>query len=68
MELAREAALDAAGAAFAALILTGSANIVRHGSANLAEGDLQLVEVEELDEVKAWICWKLGAGLTGPAA
>ena len=49
-ELAREAALDAAGAAFAALILTGSANIVRHGSANLAEGDLQLVEVEELDD------------------
>jgi hypothetical protein len=50
LELAREAALDAAGAAFAALILTGSANIVRHGSANLAEGDLQLVEVEELDD------------------
>ena len=31
-ELARDAALDAAGAAFAGLILSGSANIVRYGS------------------------------------
>ena len=48
-ELARDAALDAAGAAFAGLILSGCANIVRHGSANLAEGDLHIAEVEELD-------------------
>jgi hypothetical protein len=47
-ELAREAALNAAGATFAALILTGNTNIVRHGSANLGEGDLPIVEVEEL--------------------
>jgi hypothetical protein len=51
-ELARDAALDAAGSAFAGLILSGSANIVRHGSANLAEGDLQIAEVEEFDDGK----------------
>ena len=49
-ELACDAALDAAGAAFAGLILSGSANIVRHGSANLVEGDLQIAEVEEFDD------------------
>jgi hypothetical protein len=49
-ELARDAALDAAGAAFAGLILSGSANIVRCGSANLAEGDLQIAEVEQFDD------------------
>jgi hypothetical protein len=49
-ELTRDASLDAAGAAFAGLILSGSANIVRHGSANLVEGDLQIAEVEELDD------------------
>ena len=49
-ELSRDAALDAAGAAFAGLILSGSANIVRYGSANLAEGDLQIAEVEEFDD------------------
>jgi hypothetical protein len=48
-ELAPDAVLDAAGAAFAALILTGNANIVRYGSANLAEGDLHIAGVEELD-------------------
>ena len=49
-ELAREAALDAAGAAFAGLILSGSANVVRYGSANLAAGDLQIADVEEFDD------------------
>ncbi len=48
-ELAPDTAFDAAGAAFAGLILSGSANIVRHGSANLLEGDLHIAEVEELD-------------------
>ena len=47
-ELARDAALDAAGAAFAGLILSNSARIVRHGSANLAEGEVHISEVDEL--------------------
>jgi hypothetical protein len=49
-ELARQGALDAAGAAFAALILSGGAAIVRGGSANLAEGELHIAEVEALDD------------------
>jgi predicted NACHT family NTPase len=48
-ELARQAALDAAGAAFAALILSGSAAIVRDGSANLVEGELHMADVEALE-------------------
>ncbi len=47
-ELARDAALDAAGAAFAGLILSNSVKIVRHGSANLAEGEVHISEVDEL--------------------
>lgn len=55
-ELPRDVALDAAGAAFAALILTGSSAIRRTGQANLQEGDLSFAEVdalagEQLDQV-----------------
>jgi hypothetical protein len=48
IELDREAALDAAGAAFATLILTGSSTIVRHGAAHVGEGELAFAEVERL--------------------
>ncbi len=51
-ELARDVALDAAGAAFAGLILSNSAKIVRHGSANLAEGEVHISEVDELADGK----------------
>jgi hypothetical protein len=44
----REAALDAAGAAFAAMILTGSGAIVRSAPANAAEGELALADVRQL--------------------
>jgi hypothetical protein len=44
-QLARDVGLDAAGAASAVLVLTGSEAIVRGSAANTAEGELQLVEV-----------------------
>jgi hypothetical protein len=44
--LDRRSTLDAAGAAFAAIILSGSSAIVRKGAANLAVGELTLREVE----------------------
>lgn len=47
-QLARETGLDAAGAAFAGLILTGSEAIVRTSAANSAEGELQLADVSRL--------------------
>jgi hypothetical protein len=33
---------------------------------SLLDGKLCYITAEQA--VKAWICWKLGAGLTGPAA
>lgn len=45
---ARDAALDAAGAAFATLILTGNAAIVRTAAANDTDGELQFAEVKRL--------------------
>lgn len=42
---AREVGFDAAGAAFAGLIITGSEAIVRISAANVAEGELQLAEL-----------------------
>ena len=45
---AKEAGLDAAGAAFAAVILTGGEAIARKSPANTAEGDLQLADVASL--------------------
>jgi len=45
---AREIGLDAAGAAFAGLILTGSEAIVRISAANTAEGELQLSDISRL--------------------
>jgi len=47
-ELAQEAALDTAGAAFAGLILTGNEGIGRTSSANNADGDLHLTELTRL--------------------
>ena len=47
-ELPPDRALDAAGAAFSGLLLTGSSRIVRKASANVAEGELALNEVEAL--------------------
>ncbi|WP_253280009.1 NACHT domain-containing protein [Pseudomonas chlororaphis] len=44
----RETGLDAAGAAFAGLILTGSEAIVRVSAANVAEGELQLSDISLL--------------------
>lgn len=48
-ELPRDKALDAAGAAFAAQLLTGSEAISRQGAANIEDGDLALPEVEDFD-------------------
>lgn len=45
---AREVGLDAAGAAFAGIVLTGSEAIVRMSPANADEGDLQLADVSDL--------------------
>jgi hypothetical protein len=45
---AQETGLDAAGAAFAGLILTGSEAIVRISAANAAEGELQLADISRL--------------------
>lgn len=50
LELPEQAALDAAGAAFAGLILSGSSALVRRASANLADGEIALPEVEALDD------------------
>ena len=47
--LDKERALDAAGAAFAAILLTGNSAIVRKGSANVQAGELALKEVEAFD-------------------
>lgn len=44
-ELAREVLLNAAGAAFAALIISGNEAIVRRASGLVGEGDLQLTEL-----------------------
>jgi hypothetical protein len=44
----RQVALDAAGAAFAALILTGSEAIVRSATADEAEGELALADIRHL--------------------
>ncbi len=49
-QVARETGLDAAGAAFSALILTGSEAIVRTSAANAAEGELQFADVSRLPE------------------
>lgn len=47
-QLARMTGLDAAGAAFASLILTGNEAIVRSASANSAFGDMQIAEIMRL--------------------
>lgn len=52
-QLAREAGLGAAGAAFAGLILTGSEAVVRTASANAAEGELQLADITRLPQGEA---------------
>lgn len=48
-QLTRDHALDAAGAAFAALLLTGSEAISRRGAASLEEGELAVSDVEAFD-------------------
>jgi hypothetical protein len=58
----RETGLDAAGAAFAGLILTGSEAIVRISAANAAEGELQLSDISLLpdgDVVEAMLSTRL---------
>ncbi|MFJ4430567.1 NACHT domain-containing protein [Pseudomonas sp. NPDC089395] len=52
IQLARETALDAAGAAFAGLILTGSEAIARTSAANSAEGEVPLAEISHLPDGK----------------
>jgi hypothetical protein len=47
-ELPHDAALAAAGAAFAALILSGASTIRRAGQANLREGEIPASEVDDL--------------------
>jgi hypothetical protein len=47
-QLTQEAGLGATGASFAALILTGNEAIARKARANLAEGELALVEIVDL--------------------
>jgi hypothetical protein len=47
-EMPRETVLDAAGAAFAALILLGGSTISRVGTANLVEGALSFAEIDAL--------------------
>ncbi|WP_236207820.1 NACHT domain-containing protein [Pseudomonas tohonis] len=49
-QLGREIGLDAAGAAFAGLILTGSEAIVRKSAINIDEGELQLADISGLPE------------------
>lgn len=60
--LAREIGLDAAGAAFASLILTGSEAIARKSAANIDEGELELVELLRLPRGEA-IAAMLGSRL-----
>lgn len=58
----RKTGLDAAGAAFAGLILTGSEAIVRISAANAAEGELQLSDISLLpggDIVEAMLVTRL---------
>lgn len=45
---AREAGLDAAGSAFASLILTGNEAIVRKAAANTGDGELLLADISQL--------------------
>jgi hypothetical protein len=52
-QLGRVAALDAAGAAFAALLLTGSEAISREVAGHLQEGDLRVADIEGLPEAEA---------------
>lgn len=47
--LDRATTLEAAGAAFTAILLTGSSTIVRKGAASIAKGELALKEVEAFD-------------------
>ena len=47
--LDRQSTLDAAGAAFAGLLLTGNSAVVRKGAANLSEGEMPLAEIEAFD-------------------
>lgn len=47
-QIPQEAGLNAAGAAFAGLILTGNEAITRKAMANLVEGELPLVELTQL--------------------
>jgi hypothetical protein len=49
-QLAREIVLDASGAAFASLILTGNEAITRKAIANIAEGELPLSEIKLLPD------------------
>lgn len=66
-ELASEVALDAAGAAFTALLLTGSSSIVHKASANLDEGELPFAEVEALagDALQRVIDTRLFSAVSG---
>ncbi len=50
----RDQALEAAGAAFAGLLMTGSEAISRRGAANTG-GDLPLPEVEDFDGGRVWM-------------
>lgn len=63
-ELAREDALDAAGVAFAAMILTGKEGITRRASANLGHNDLEIREIVTLggDNVRRAIRTRLFSG------
>lgn len=45
-ELAEEQALDAAGAAFAGILISGNSAIVRRASANLDDGEIALADIE----------------------
>lgn len=47
-ELPREIIMDAAGAAFATLILSGSTTIKRTAQANLSEGELPFTEINDI--------------------
>jgi hypothetical protein len=61
-ELAREAVLNTAGAAFAGLIISGSEAIARRASACTGDGDLQLAELSILanrDELEAALSTRL---------
>jgi len=51
-QLPSEIALDAAGAAFACLILTGNEAIARKANANITEGELPISEIKLLPDAK----------------